>query len=189
MQDCSGFSALARHLRHPQDGGKYKEGKNLQEEAEAYDKALIAAAAQGGFRFSKSTYVRPHLLRKHLILLKSKCNGMFRKAQRLSLPQLLALNLPDEQGHLPRAFFILFLLLGTGRPAKARCSRAHLHRRFIELPSNRRGSTSIQAGESFQSKFGTAVPAASWGLRPAERAADSQLRNRGGAGSRSKTTG
>jgi len=100
LQDCSGFSALARHLRRPQDGGKYKEGKNLQEEAEAYDKALIAAAAQGGFRFSKSSYVRPHLLRKHLILLDCKSNDLFRKAQRLSLPQLLALNLPDEQGHL-----------------------------------------------------------------------------------------
>ena len=99
-QDCSGFSALARHLRHTEDGGKYKEGSNLQEEAEAYDKALVAAAAKAGLRFSKGSYVRPHLLRKHLILLDYKSNDLCRKARRLSLPKLLALNLPDEQGHL-----------------------------------------------------------------------------------------
>ena len=91
---------MAKYLRRPEYGGKYRAGADLQEEAEAYNKALIAAAAKAGLRFSRGSYVRPHLVRKHLILLDYKSEHLLGKAQRLSLRQLQALKLPDEQGHL-----------------------------------------------------------------------------------------
>ena len=87
-------------MRDPEDGGSYLEGETFQEEAEAYGKALAAAFAEAGLRFSRSARVQAHLMQKHLILLDSHSTDLFGKGRSLSHEKLSGLKLPDEQQHL-----------------------------------------------------------------------------------------
>ena len=87
-------------MRDPEDGGNYLEGETFQEEAEAYGKALDAAFAEEGLRFSGSARVQAHLMQKHLILLDSHSTDLFGKGRSLSHETLSGLKLPDEQQHL-----------------------------------------------------------------------------------------
>ena len=81
-------------------GGTYIEGLTLQQEAEAYDTALSGASKVASLNFSGGSYVRAHLLRKHLIRLDYQSDSLKHQARGLSHCQLLSLKLPDEMDYL-----------------------------------------------------------------------------------------
>ena len=99
-QDIFALSVLARELRPVRLGGTYIEGLTLQQEAEAYDTALSGASKVASLNFSGGSYVRAHLLRKHLIRLDYQSDSLKHQARGLSHCQLLSLKLPDEMDYL-----------------------------------------------------------------------------------------
>jgi hypothetical protein len=99
-QDVVGFSFLAKHLRTSKNGGTYVQGNTFQQEAEAYDTALSAVSTDAKLGFSGGSYVRAHLLRKHLIRVDYQSDNLRNQAKGLSHKQLMDLKLPDEMGYL-----------------------------------------------------------------------------------------